>query len=238
MNDNDGQNLDHRRARWAVLAAVAALAGARWWIMSSPDHFAWLPAAWLQGEARSLTRAVLNVASCWVVLVMLPWGVLAALGQRGPELLGLQRPRVTSKLWLVAAGLLPFLAGLLGLLAVRYVPALRDAYPVFHTASRSPGGVLLSCGLTASLILATELFYRGVALFSLERGFGAWTVYLLLPIYVLDHLGAPVAEVAGSAAAGLLLGHMALAGRSVWPPFLIHASCALVVDLASMMISH
>ena len=207
--------------------------------MSSPDHFAWLPAAWLQGYSRALTRATLNVASCWVLLVMVPWGLLMVLGQRSAELLGLHRPRFTSRLWLIASGLLPFLAGLLGLLAVRHVPGLRDTYPVFHTASRSVGGVLLSCGLTASLILATELFYRGAALFSLERGFGHRPAVLIMaPIYVLDHLGAPWGEVAGSAVAGLLLGHMALAGRSVWPTFVAHASCALVVDLASMMLAH
>lgn len=220
-----------------MLAAVATLALLRWYAMSTPENFAWfLPAAWFQGEARSLTRAALNLFCCWTFLVIVPLLLLASRGEYSRESWGLTRPRFTSRAWLISAGLLPFGAGLVGLLAVRYVPGVAGAYPVYQAAARSVAGVLLSTAMTLSLILATELFYRGAALFSLERGFGRRAVYLLLPVYVLDHLGAPVAELVGSAAAGALLGHLALASRSIWPGLVIHACCALTVDLASMVI--
>ena len=230
--------MDNSRNRWVVLAVAALLALLRWYAMSSPDHFsAWLPAAWFQGESRSLTRAALNVLCSWIFLVLVPLALLALCKENSRQRWGLNRPRFSSRAWLILAGLLPFGAGLLGLLAVHHVPGVPEVYPVFRAAGQSVGGVLLSCALTLSLILATEMFYRGAALRSLQRGFGARAVYLLLPVYVLDHLGAPAGELVGSVAAGALLGHLALAGRSIWPGLAIHASCALVVDLASMVTS-
>ena len=226
----------HKRTRWVVLAVVALLALARWCAMSSPDHFAWLPVAWFQGEVRSLTQAVLNVVCSWGLLVFLPLAILTLRGKNSPQLWGLGRPRFPSKAWLLLAGLLPFGAALLGLLAAQYVPGVREAYPVYRAAGQNVSSVVLSSAMTLALILATELFYRGAALFSLEQGFGRWAVYLLLPVYALDHLGAPTAELAGSVVAGALLGHLALAGRSIWPGFMIHACCALAVDLASMVL--
>ena len=219
-----------------ALAVAAALAAARWYAMSTPEHFTpLLPAAWFAGEARSLTRAVLNAGCSSLFLVLLPLALAAVTRVNSRRLWGLVRPRFSSPaLRRLVRSLIPG-AVLLGVLAAALIPNVRLTYPVFRAAGQGVDSVLLSCGLTLALILATELFYRGAALFSLERGFGTWAVYLLLPVYVLDHLGAPTAELAGSLVAGALLGHLALSCRSLWPGFAVHACCALAVDLTSLV---
>jgi membrane protease YdiL (CAAX protease family) len=86
-----------------------------------------------------------------------------------------------------------------------------------------------------ALLLCTELFYRGFALRSVARSWPRAAALIVLPIYVLDHVGAPMPELVGSAAAGLILGQLALVTRSIWPGFAIHVACALAVDLGTFL---
>ena len=238
-----GGSPSSKPAAWATLAAAALLAGARWYAMSTPDHFsAHLPAAWFTGPARSLTRATLNVGCCWVLLVLVPVALLVLLrcarpGQGLPvtQALGLTWPMVPTPAWRHSVWLLAVGGAALGLAAAALLPEVRATYPVYRAAIN--GGLpplLLSAALTLALILATELFYRGAALQLPARGLGSLAIYLVLPIYVLDHLGAPTVELVGSAAAGALLGHLALGTRSVWPGFAVHACAAVAADLGSV----
>jgi membrane protease YdiL (CAAX protease family) len=126
-------------------------------------------------------------------------------------------------------------AVVVALAAVWCVPQIKATYPVYRKALDGAGvDVALALFLTAGVILTTELFYRGILLFAAERWLGVAAVYAVLPVYVADHLGAPPAEVIASVAAGALLGHLALATRSLWPGFVVHAACALAVDLGSI----
>jgi hypothetical protein len=225
-----------RSKRWLVV--IAALAAARWLAMSSPAHFApWLPATWFRGSAYSLTRSALNVACSWLFLVLLPAALLAA--RYRPE----ERPAWGLSLaftrrvppWLIPSLTLAGIA--FGTIAAWLSSDLRSYYPIYQDAGRSAPHLLLGEGLTFALILATELFYRGAPLFLLERHFGRAAVYLLVPIYTLDHLGATPGEFAASALAGLLLGHLALRTRSIWPGLAAHAACALSVDVTAVIVN-
>jgi hypothetical protein len=233
-----------RSKRWLILVVFAALAAARWLAMSSPAHFTpWLPAAWFRGGAYSLTRSALNVACSWLFLVLLPAALLAARyrpNERPGWGLSLGTPVEPG-----ARKLPPWLIPLLGLagLAFGSVAAwlssdLRSYYPIYQDAGRSALDLGLGESLTFALILATELFYRGAPLFLLERHFGRAAVYLLVPIYTLDHLGATSGELAASALAGLLLGHLALRTRSIWPGLAAHAACAVSVDISSVILNN
>lgn len=212
-----------------VLVALAFLVALRWIAMQRMAAWGWwLPREWLAGSARPFTRAVLNVSVTWLLLVIVPavaarlawrrepppWGVLAVVPPRNPR-------RLTPVVVALVAG-----AIIIGLFAVAAVPGIREHYPSPRHA--------LAPALTAALILATEIFYRGGMLFTLERRLGPLAVYVVLPPYVLDHLGGPPAEVLASIIAGVILGHLALVTRSVWPGFAVHASCAVTVDLASL----
>lgn len=240
----NGPHRGRARSAWLVLAFAALVAFIRWFVMSSPTHFSsWLPAAWFVGEHRALTRAALNAATSAIVLVGLPASLLSlpvlrlSLGLlHGARLWGLGRPQFNTANLRRLALCLPLGACLLGVLAALLSPGVREVYPVFRAAGESGINLVLSVGMTLCLILATELFYRGGALFLLERYFGPRAIYLLLPIYVLDHVGAPLVELAGSAVAGALLGHLALSCRSIWPGFAAHACCALAVDLSAALL--
>ena len=216
-----------------LLLLFAALAFARWWFMSDRSHFTpWIPDSWLRGNAVWFTRATLNVLASAGLLCVVP--ALFFFRQRG-SLWGLKRPhfqdpRWRRVFWISLAG-----AVLLGTIATLAVPGIADHYPVYRPARNSLAHLTLSVGLTALLILCTELFYRGVALNALASHVGDKAVFLILPVYVLDHIGAPAAELAGSALAGIFLGFLALRTRSIWPGFAVHAGCAITVDIVAAM---
>jgi hypothetical protein len=231
--------------RWRILIVVAALAAARWLVMSSPTHFTpWLPAAWFRGSAYSLTRSALNVSCSWLFLVLLPAALIAWRYPRearpgwGLSLVpraepGAVRPSRVSP-WLILALALGGIA--FGSVAACLSSDLRSYYPIYRDAGRSMLDLGLGETLTFALILATELFYRGAPLFLLERHFGRRAVYLLVPIYTLDHVGATVGELGASALAALALGFLALRTRSIWPGLSAHAGCAMSVDITSLIV--
>jgi membrane protease YdiL (CAAX protease family) len=229
--------------RWLILVVIAALAATRWLAMSSPAHFTtWLPSAWFHGSAYSLTRSALNVACSWLFLVLLPAALLAAC-YRPEERPGWGLslgPPVEPGVRKLPPWLIPSLAlaGLVfGSVASWMSGDLRSYYPIYQDAGRSALHLGLGEALTIALILATELFYRGAPLLLLERHFGRTAVYLLVPVYTLDHLGATPGELAASALAGLLLGHLALRTRSIWPGVAAHAACAVSVDITSLILN-
>ena len=217
----------------APLLLFAAFAFARWWLMSDRSHFTpWIPARWFRGDAVWLTRTVLNVAASATLLCVAP---ALLFFRRGPSGWGLGRPHFSDRRW--GRLFLATLAGalLLGIAAPLAVPGITDYYPAYRPAGESLAHLTLSVGLTAMLILCTELFYRGIALNVLAARFGDKAVYLILPVYVLDHVGAPHAELAGSALAGIFLGYLALRCRSIWPGFAVHAACAISVDIVAAL---
>lgn len=77
---------------------------------------------------------------------------------------------------------------------------------------------------------AVEFFFRGplLAFFDdLKKGFGIY--FMTLP-YALIHIHKPFPEAIGSIFAGLVLGHLALKGRSIWPGVVLHMAIALTMD--------
>jgi hypothetical protein len=241
--------------RWVILAAVALLAGLRWLLMSSPAHFTpWLPAHWFRGDALGVTRLGANVFCCAVLLVAFPALMVVlvrrrhlvptgarehrppALASMG-SLFGVGRPQLGSGWLSVGVGLLWIGAVLVGLGATYWLAPLREAYPIVRAAGRDPQMLIVSSLLTGILLLTTELFYRGIALSVAYEKTGVAAVYLLAPIYALDHVGAPAAEAVASAFAAILLAHLALATRSIWHGFVAHLLCALSVDWSSLWLS-
>lgn len=233
-----------------VLFGGAMFAFGRWYAMSDPRHFStWLPAQWFLGETRSLTRAALNLCCCLVFLVFAPLAVSMfkllqkrehnTWGESLIHLWGIGLPRFfgSRRLKVIWLGLLCGALVVAGT-AVWSFSAIRETYPVYRKAlSGEWVDVTLALLLTGGLILTTELFYRGVMLFAGEKWFGKMAVYAVLPIYVLDHIGAPPVEVAASVVTGAVLGHLALETRSLWPGFIIHAACALTVDVGSIWVT-
>ena len=219
--------------RWLLLGAVVLLAGVRWFVMTSPGHFQpWQPDAWFDPEVIEFTRLNLNLGCSLLCLVVGPWVVLSWLGgvRPGRGEWGLGSPDMNEKklkLRVVALGVLFVGAGVLGTLGL---PELGANYPLGRIPGGGYGTVVAGIAGSVALVFINELFFRGVALFTLEKGFGVIAVYMLLPLYVVEYAGAPTVELWAAVFRGVVLGHLALRTRSMWPGFWLAVAGSLSVD--------
>jgi membrane protease YdiL (CAAX protease family) len=136
--------------------------------------------------------------------------------------------------WLVDTGI--SFAVLLPLIAwAASLPSFRHSYPYFAVMRVSAGW--FAAGLTVRLayMFAWEFLFRGLILFGFERRAGpaAGIAASTLP-FVLMHFGKPGIEVYSSAAAGVVLGIIALRGRSFLPCWLLHFAAAATLDLLTL----
>lgn len=223
--------------RWILLAFLGGTAALRWFIMLRPEHFRpWQPASWFAPDVIEFTRVFLDLGAVLICLALIPWLFL-------PRLLG--RPATRADWGLPAprfeqgggkqTKVLAVAALVVGILAVWGIPELSRQYPVGQLPGRSVLFIILGQLGTLGILLVSELFYRGVALFSLERHFGKGAVYLLVPAYAINHVGSPAVEFWSAVVLALLLGHLALKTRSVWPALLVHGVASVSVDLSSLL---
>ena len=66
----------------------------------------------------------------------------------------------------------------------------------------------------------------------LRSTFGYASIYVSLLPYCMIHFGKPLPEVLAALVAGLVLGHLSLASRSIWPGVALHIFAAATMDLA------
>jgi len=233
----------HKAEGVGLLVLLLLCASGRWLLMSDPGHFTpWMPSSWFDPGTISFTRAWLNVASSVLWLVVLPLVLTALLvgldweSGGAVRLMRLAPPVFPFPIWRVVAGAL-LVGGLAcGILGPLLFAELAETYPVYRRAGENLLNLAVSESLVLGLILTTELFYRGIALTLLASRFGGLAVYLLVPLYFLDHVGAPMPELLGSIVTGVVLGHLALATRSIWPGVAIHAACAVCTDLTCLLL--
>jgi membrane protease YdiL (CAAX protease family) len=82
--------------------------------------------------------------------------------------------------------------------------------------------------------VAVEFFFRGFLLFNISRIIGNSAVYFSLLPYCMIHFGKPLPETIGAIVAGIVLGKMALASRSIFPGILIHCIVGCLMDCLSV----
>ncbi len=122
---------------------------------------------------------------------------------------------------------------------VSYKPAFRYHYPFPWANSAPPGGVPGSLLVTWWLMygvqfFALEFFFRGFLLHGLKKSMGAYSIFAMVVPYAMIHFGKPVTETLGAFAAGLVLGTMALATRSIWCGVMIHIAIAWSMDFLAI----
>jgi uncharacterized protein len=83
--------------------------------------------------------------------------------------------------------------------------------------------------------VSIEFFFRGFGLFRLEKIVPGFAIYIMVIPYSLVHIHKPFGEAAGSIVAGLVLGHLALKSKSIWPGVIVHGSIAFSADLFSLI---
>ncbi|MFH1941794.1 MAG: type II CAAX endopeptidase family protein [bacterium] len=77
-----------------------------------------------------------------------------------------------------------------------------------------------------------EFFFRGFILFGLEKRFGAVTAILIQTVpSAIVHIGKPASESFGAIVAGLAFGYLAVRTRSIFYPFLLHATVGIGTDV-------
>ena len=157
--------------------------------------------------------------------LVLPLVVVAAWRQRPAEIgLGLGR---TLEHWKIYFGF--YLLVLPLVVAASYTSDFQSTYPFY----RGPHQLRWELVYGATFV-SLELFFRGFALFSLDRAIGKLAVFVMVIPYTMIHFGKPLPEVLGAIAAGTALGLMALKTRSVWGGVAVHLGVAWTMDLLAL----
>jgi membrane protease YdiL (CAAX protease family) len=86
----------------------------------------------------------------------------------------------------------------------------------------------------AAQFVALEFFFRGFVVHGTKHRFGVYAVFVSTVPYVLIHFGKPVTEATASIIAGVVLGYMSLATRSVWLGAALHIGVAWGMDCACL----
>ncbi len=111
-------------------------------------------------------------------------------------------------------------------------PSFRRVYPYLLLSRVGGRGFFLAQTIRLVYMLGWEFLFRGYLLFGFSRRVGnAVGIVVSTTPFVLMHIGKPALEVWGSVVAGVVLGVLALRGRSFLPAVLVHYSVALTLDL-------
>ena len=112
--------------------------------------------------------------------------------------------------------------------------AFQTTYPFYKSAQRSWCDFLAWELLYGSSFLALEFFFRGFLLFGLSRAIGGYAIFVMAVPYCMIHFDKPIMEVLGAIFAGIALGTLAMATRSIWYGVLIHVSVAWTMDALAL----
>jgi membrane protease YdiL (CAAX protease family) len=116
-----------------------------------------------------------------------------------------------------------------------YTKPFLTIYPFYKLAGRSWTDFIAWELMYAASFVALEFFFRGFLLFALERQMGAYAIFVMIVPYCMIHFHKPVAEVFGAIFAGIVLGTLAMATRSIWCGVLIHISVAWTMDCLALL---
>lgn len=142
-------------------------------------------------------------------------------------------PRISLRTYLALLLLmLPIIA------AMSFSPSFQRTYPLYRQASRSLIEFLVWELEYLSTFFTIEFFFRGYLLFGLRRALGSQALFVAVLPYCMFHFGKPPAEALASIIAGLILGTLAQASRTIWGGVILHAGVALSMDLAVLLQRH
>jgi membrane protease YdiL (CAAX protease family) len=141
--------------------------------------------------------------------------------------LGATRRHVGAYAALVAA-VLPLVV------AASFGDSFAATYPFYRDAGRSWSELVGWELLYGASFVAVEFFFRGYALFALERAIGPYAIFVMVVPYCMVHFGKPLAEVCGALVAGVVLGALALRTRSIWGGVAVHVLVAWSMDLLAL----
>lgn len=169
-------------------------------------------------------------AFTFVAFIVLPLAYHRLLPPARPGALGLSLDRCRPHLPAYGA-LLAVMLPVLWVMAAQ--PSFHHFYPLYKPSSLERLALYEAIYLTQ--FVGVEFFFRGFALFRLEQHIGRHAVTVMVIPYALLHIHKPFAEALAAIVAGLVLGTLALKGRSIWPGVAVHAGVALSMDLFALI---
>ena len=111
-------------------------------------------------------------------------------------------------------------------------PRFQEVYPFYRVNTRADVGPrFVRWELVYALqFVGLEFFFRGFLVHGTKHRFGVYAVFLMVVPYCMIHFHKPLPETLGSIAAGVALGVVSLATRSVWPGAALHVLVAWGID--------
>lgn len=112
----------------------------------------------------------------------------------------------------------------------------QTVYPFYRVGSRAEvgGGFVLWEVVYGLQFVALEFFFRGFLVHGTKHRFGVSAVFVMVVPYCMIHFHKPLPECVGSIVAGVALGMVSLATRSVWPGAALHIGVAWGMDLGCL----
>ncbi len=211
------------RSKLALYLLMAALLQIAYWYLGSPGP------QLLRDTPRTLPTALFNIGTALVFLLLLPAGLMLGLGDSLRKVgLGLGNWRFGVSVTLVAS-----LVAVVIMALGSTDPSLQLTYPWAGAwVGASPFNLLSWVFLYGLYYVSFEFFYRGFMLRVIEPVWGLsaaiWTQALAS---TLVHLGKPPAETFAALPAGLLFAVLALRGRSLLYPVILHLVIGLSTDV-------
>ena len=117
---------------------------------------------------------------------------------------------------------------------ISFEPSYQHIYPFYKNAGRSWIDFLCWEGLYLSQFVALEFFFRGFMLARLRSWAGHGAVFIMIIPYCMIHFPKTWSESVGAVIAGIVLGALALRGRSIWGGAFLHCCVALTMDVLSL----
>ena len=114
---------------------------------------------------------------------------------------------------------------------VSFEPVYQDIYPFYTHAGRSILDLVAWECLYLSQFFALEFFFRGFMVSQLRKWAGHGAVFIMVIPYCMIHFPKTASESIGAIIAGIVLGSLALRGRSIWGGVFLHCGVALSMDL-------
>lgn len=190
-----------------------------------PFHRLWQGTEWykfLGTNFRNFYAQIWTTGAFFVLMVWLPIFILKFMVKI--EVWLLSRPKFeTIKLYIIL-----YFIMLPVLIFVSMSPNFYRFYPLYRPVNF--GDWLLFELIYLPQFFAVEFFFRGPLLAFFEKFKEGFGVFLMTLPYALIHIHKPFPEALGSIFAGLVLGHLALKGQSIWPGVVLHMAIALTMD--------
>lgn len=209
----------------SIYLLVMVLVEIAYWYLGSPGPE-------LAGAPRTLPAAAHNIFWAVLLLLVVPAALLRFFGDHPAGLTwrwGDRRFGLPATIVSVAVAVVLMYFGAQN-------PAIRATYP---WAGYWPGLSIFTfigwAALYSLYYLSFEFFYRGFMLRVLEPKWGLTTaIWVQTLASVLIHLGKPLAEVLAALPAGFIFAILAVRGRSLLWPTLLHLVIGLSTDLFAL----